>query len=455
MYSRIHPHVDPRQPQNGSEPGTNPPVFVWKPLDRKPGAKYRLMVASDPGFEHTVLKIKGLSDPLYLPGKKLDTGKYWWKWSTSRSESTVFSFDIFETAVVLEVPPVEEWLKRIPAERPRLYLQAGDVGALRRNRETHPLWPALKAEADALLSEPYDLEEPPPLPDRTLDYPAFRAAFFKAMWESRRHAKAAETLALAWLVSGDALYSEAACRRIISLCSWDPDGSTSIAHNDEAHMSILWYGISAADWLWDCFSEAQRPVVIQHLRRRVQTTYEHMHDLGTYGIDRFDSHAGREIVFLAWTVLAFHDRIPESIEILEWLRPVLCGIWPVWAEDDGAWAEGASYSLAYVTIMSRFAYILKSGTGVDLFKRPFWKGHAEWRKWCLPTYAQWIGFGDHSEVWQESWLRNADLIELIAAECKSSSFDDFIGEFRKRAPGLPVRDGTVPYSFSPMVFFKS
>jgi len=32
-----HPHVDPRQPRNGARPGTNPPVFVWKPTGGEGG----------------------------------------------------------------------------------------------------------------------------------------------------------------------------------------------------------------------------------------------------------------------------------------------------------------------------------------------------------------------------------------------------------------------------------
>ena len=454
MFFEAHPHIDPRSPRDGSASRTNPPVFVWKPVDRNTSGKFRLTVAKDPSFIKPVMVIKGLTDPLYLPETKFDQGEYWWKWSTNRSESTVFRFVIEESAVVLEVPPADEWLNRLPKERPRLYLPPSRIGVLRRRRDENPLWPALKAEADSLLEEPHDLPEPDFLPDRHIDYPRFFDAFQKAMWESRRFARGAEMLGLAWLVSGNTPYADAACRRISALCRWDPDGATSLTNNDEAHMSILWYGVSAADWVWDSFSEAQRKVVAAHLRRRVQITYEHMHDLGTYGIDRFDSHAGREIVFLAWTLLAFHEHIPGSLEMLRWLRPVLCGIWPVWAEDDGGWAEGMSYSLPYVTIMSRFAYILKRGVGVDLFSRPFWKAHAEWRMWCFPTYAQWMGFGDHSEVWEETCLRNADLVELIASENRSEEFGEYVEAFRSRAPSMPTREHAVPYSFSPMAFLN-
>ena len=65
----------------------------------------------------------------------------------------------------------------------------------------------------------------------------------------------------------------------------------------------------------------------------------------------------------------------------------MCGLWPSWAGDDGAWAQGPSYSLAYVTIMTMFASALKRGTGVDLYR-------------LEGGYVRWAAFrsGDGGEV---------------------------------------------------------
>jgi hypothetical protein len=159
------------------------------------------------------------------------------------------------------------------------------------------------------------------------------------MWESRRFVKGAETLGLAYLASGDVRYARAACERMASISLWDPEGSSNIPHNDEAHMSVIWHGAKACDWVWDQFTDEERALVINQFRRRGELTYEHMHDRGSYGVTRFDSHAGREVVFLALIAMVFSDHIPDAAKWLEWLRPVLCGIWPIWAEDDGAWAD--------------------------------------------------------------------------------------------------------------------
>ena len=280
------------------------------------------------------------------------------------------------------MPPAGKWLKRFPAQHPRIYVRPEEVPALRAAAlgEGASAWEGLRRSAEAVLTEPHEIEEPPFLPDRRESYRAFFEVWSPVMWNSRRFVKGAETLALAWLVGGEERFARAACRRMASISRWDPEGSSHLAHNDEAHMSVIWNGSNACDWVWDRFTDEEREAVVTQFRQRGRMTFEHMHNRGSYGLTRFDSHAGREIVFLALIALVFHDHIPEAESWLEWLRPVLCGIWPIWAGDDGAWAEGPSYGLAYVTIMTMFASALKRGTGVDLYRRPFWKNHARWRQ---------------------------------------------------------------------------
>jgi len=428
-----HPHKDPRQPRHESKPGTNPPVFVWKPLDGQ--KEFRLAVARDAAFSAVCLDLKGLTEPAHLPEKAFAHGRYFWKWSAAAAESEVFTFELTPEAVILEVPPAGEWLRRFPQEHPRLYVRPEDVPALRasRHRERAAVWTRLQAVADALLAESHELAEPPFLSPWAENYQKTYEIWARILWESRRFVKGAETLALAYLASGDAKYARAACQRMASVSRWNPEGSSHISHNDEAHMSVIWHGTQACDWGWEQFTDEERARVIDQFRRRGQITYDHMHNRGSYGVTRFDSHAGREIVFLAQIAFVFQEHIPEARTWLEWLRPVLCGIWPIWAGDDGAWSEGLSYSLAYVDIMTMFATALKRGAGIDLYRRPFWKNHARWRQWCMPPYAEWIGFGDHTERWEGTWLRNADLVEVIDRETGANEFSDYVAALRAEA----------------------
>ncbi|MCD6361962.1 MAG: DUF4962 domain-containing protein [Armatimonadetes bacterium] len=435
-----HPHLDPRQPRDGSRPGTNPPVFAWKP--REGDGKFELLVARDPGLTDTVIQVSDLSDPMFLPEQALTPGRYWWRWSAGGDDSETFSFEMTDEAVVLEVPPAVRWLELLPEGHPRLYVLPDEVEALRASREGERAgqWAALKEAADALLDESHEYPEPPWLPDRRRNYEEWFAEWLHILWSTRRFVREAETLAFAYLASGEKSYARAACQRMASVSRWDPEGSTSIPHNDEAHMSVIWDGSKVCDWVWDEFTDDERALVIEQFRRRGQLTYQSVHDHGCYGVTQFGSHAGREIVFLALIGLVFHEHIPEAREWLDWLRPVLCGIWPIWAGDDGAWAEGPSYGLAYVGIMTMFASALKKATGVDLYRRPFWRGHAIWRQWFWPPYAEWIGFGDHTERWRSSWLRNADLVELIGRETGTREFDYYVAALRREAETMDTPD---------------
>jgi hypothetical protein len=403
-----------------------------------------LVVARDSALRDRVLDLE-LAESAYLPESAFPPGRYYWQWSNGDAAGEMFSFEITPEATVLEVPPAAEWLRRFGGRHPRIWILAKQVEGLRASRigVRAQLWPQLQASADRLLDEPHNLAEPPFLPDWEQSYQEAFDVWYRILNESRRFVYGALMLGLAYLASGDARYGRAACQRLHSVSQWDPAGSTHIDHNDEAHMSVIWHGAVACDWVWDQFTEAERGAVIQQFRRRGEITYEHMHDRGTFGVTRFDSHAGREIIFLALIALVFHEQIPEAARWLDWLRPVLCGIWPVWSGDDGAWAQGPTYALPYVEIMTMFASALRTGAGTNLYHRPFWGNHIAWRQWFVPAYAEWLGFGDGSDTGAESCAAGADLAELVDRESGRRRFSLYIAELRARV-GLDSRPAYMP-----------
>ncbi len=433
-----HPHVDPRQPRNNTRPGTNPPVFVWKPGG--PAAPpFRLTVARDAACQDVCLAADGLADPMFLPAEALPAGRHFWKWSAGGAESEVFTFEMAPEAVVVEVPPASEWLNRLPAGHPRIFIRPEDLPALRASRRAGRAgaWEALQARAEEILSARHEIDPPPFLPDRTMDYKEFFRVRRAVVHASRRFVRQARTLALAYLACGERRYARAACRRMASISRWDPDGASDIGHNDEAHMSVIWDGPQVCDWVWEAFTAEERRLVIDQFRRRGQINYEYMHGRGMYGVERFDSHAGREIVFLAQIALVFHEHVAPARAWLEWLRPVLCGIWPIWAGDDGGWAEGPAYGAAYVDIMTMFATTLARGAGVDLYRRPFWANHARWRLWCVPPYSQWLGFGDCAFPPGRNLRLNADVVEAIQRQTGQRGLGDYVAACRRHHPPAP------------------
>ena len=124
-----HPHIDPRQPRDGSSPRTNPPVFAWKPPEG--AGPFGLTVARDEAMHDVVLQVDGLDDPMMLPERAFERGRYFWTWTTGSDAAPAFSFEITADAVELEVPSAEQWLARLSAGHPRIYLRSEEVGELR------------------------------------------------------------------------------------------------------------------------------------------------------------------------------------------------------------------------------------------------------------------------------------------------------------------------------------
>ncbi|PCJ60855.1 MAG: hypothetical protein COA79_07285 [Planctomycetota bacterium] len=447
-----HPHIDPRQPENKSKPGTNPPVFAWKSDSNKD--VFSLIVSRDRKFADIVFEIKNLKDSLYLPEKVFEIGQYYWKWESESSKGETFSFRITKKSVKLEVPLAKVWLDRFDSGHPRIYVDSPKLEVLKtfyRNELPSEL-EDLTGKAEDILLDSHEIEEPPFLADPRKDYEKFFSVWYDVLTKSRKFVREAETLAMAWMFTGEKKYGRAACQRMVSISKWDPFGSSHIDHNDEAHMSFLWDGVKVCDWIWDVFTKDERKLVIDQFRKRGEITFDHMHSRGSYGVTRFDSHAGREIVFLGLLAIVFHEEIPDARKWLDWLRPVLCGIWPIWAKDDGAWAEGPSYSQAYITIMTMFATALKEGADIDLYKRPFWSGQCKWRQWCIPFYSEWQGFGDHSEVWGSTCSSEANLLESIEHQLGTNTCAKHISEFRKRIEKLGTPEERVSRNKSSLAF---
>ena len=88
------------------------------------------------------------------------------------------------------------------------------------------------------------------------------------MWGSRRFVKGAEALGLAYLGTGDTTFGRAACERLVSISQWDPEGSSYLGHNDEAHMSVIWHGPHACDWVWDLFTVEELKTLVPKLLKK-------------------------------------------------------------------------------------------------------------------------------------------------------------------------------------------
>ena len=215
-----HPHIDPRQPKADHAPAVNPPVFVWK--TEREAQTTGIRIARDEAMQDICLEENKLDTPVFLPAQAFAPGRYFWQWCEGDDSSEIFEFRIERSALLLEVPLVDEWLNHIPTAHPRLYVLRQELEELRDSRSTVRAdgWQELKGTADEIMLEPHQMAEPPYKPDRQRDFEAYSVANKQIMWGSRRFMTGAETLALAYLASGERKYAAAARSRVLSVTEW-------------------------------------------------------------------------------------------------------------------------------------------------------------------------------------------------------------------------------------------
>lgn len=398
MRQMRHPNplIDVRRPRDRERLGVNPPGFIFKPM---PGvSEYRLEICRDRKFAGPTLIRRQVAGPrtLLVLDEPLPPGRWFWRWRPQAGPkwSQVFRFSILPDAAEVRLGSPEQLVAAL-GDHPRAMVRPGGLAELRNTWRTDraELLARLVARGEALLPTSHDKPEPPFLDERGIDYNAVHVVWREAMATTRTFCSEMVDLAQAYLLGGDRRFAEAAAARLDSLARWNPDGATSIPHNDEPHMAVMDGGPIAFDWISDCLQGERRARIVSHLAARAENTYRALLDRG-YGIEHFGSHSGRMIGFLGQAGLALAGDHPHAGKWLRLVLELIVAMYPVWGDGDGGWGEGFSYCSAYVRWILRFLFSARTALGYDFYRKPFFRNHARWWACCLPANAAQTPFGD-------------------------------------------------------------
>jgi hypothetical protein len=390
-------------PAEGRNLAVNPPGFCWTPKDK--AAAYRLEVRAIDSAR-MALFTNPQTSTVFAPDRRLEPGHYQWQviyLDASRvpfARSATRQFYIAEGVPDLPMPAVRQLKERLAGARPRLFLAGDRLAVLREAiaRGSVPAWNRLKAAADGALSEPLYPEPAPPRPGIPEDQEWLRI-FTPAKIGSAHLAR----LALAYRMEGRQKYLEGARRWMVHLASWDPRGITSHnlklpngdTGNDEASMPMLERISLAWDWMGEQLSAKEREIVLAAMRERGNQVLQLLrHD--DFLSHPFNNHSGRVIAFLGDAGLAFLGDIPEAEEWLDYVIRCYLTSYPAWGGDAGGWSQGMSYWSFYVYGHVNFLEALRDATGVDVFRRPFYRNTGYLPVYFHPPYAPQGGFGDGS-----------------------------------------------------------
>ncbi|HHW10816.1 MAG TPA: DUF4962 domain-containing protein [Firmicutes bacterium] len=390
-------------PAHGSVVTTNPPSFIWVPPAAE-GYTYTLEYSTDPNFSpEDTTRVDNIDISIYTPADILDADKTWY-WRVRAFDATgkafpptsVRAFNISPDAAVLPLPPLSEVRAKIPPSHPRLYVTPDTLAEWRQKKEEDLLikiiWRGISTKAVMAAIESLPPEPPSARPGGIWDVDKYREANAIA----NAVAEKLETLSFAYLISENPRYGEAARRLIMHVASWDPAGATSAAVNDDTSRPLLLSLSRAYTWAYHALSPEEREKVRQVIRIRGDEAYRIL-KAAPYESNPYGSHNGSTICFLGEVAIAFMSEIPEAEVWLDYVTRIFFAVYPAWGGDPGGWAEGPRYWGASMNNVFNYADAVKAATGLDLYRKPFFRNTGTHRLLTQPPYSKMGPFGDFAD----------------------------------------------------------
>lgn len=380
---------------------TNPPSFVWVPV--RLASSYLLEYSTDPHFSPpSTIQVDHVDLSIYTPTKLLDKHATWyWRVRGVTSSGVMMepsatrAFRIAPQAVELPLPPMSEVRDRLPKSHPKLFVTPDQVDTWRDQASSNLLFKTLmspiRTRALALLYEPLPDEPPHARPGGVWDVNLWRQYSITV-----RATDAMETLAFAYMITGDESFGEAARRWMLHIASWDPAGATSAAVNDESSMPILLKLSRAYTWAYGALSPEDRSEIQRVMRVRGTEAFNIL-KRAPFESNPYGSHQGRSLGFLGEAAIAFMDDIPEAKEWFDYVVRIFYAVYPAWGRDPGGWAEGHAYWTSYMNRVLWFVDALQAATGLNLYEKAFFQNTGMFKLYTQPPYSKMGPFGDFSD----------------------------------------------------------
>ena len=397
----------PRTPADGIAVNVNPPAFVLRPpLDWKPGKyTYTLEYAQNPEFRNA-RRVTGLAIHVHVPREVLAPGVWYWRFGVENQPggtvwSRVWRFTVPENAPRDPFPGAAA-LDNVPKGHPRLIATPDTLADFRKRAKSGDLKPI----ADWLLDGSHKFmcgkkllgqklaDEPDFLPDRHKDFQAYLRAFCKVMNDTRPTQYLMERAALTYLLTGDPAIGAEAKRRVLHFFGWDPEGSTSLFHNDEPAMWIMRWGLASYDWTHELYTPEERKKIERAIYVRAEQFYKFLREM-PFDSRPYSSHPNGYLKILGEAAIVLAHEYPEAAKRwFEYSAECYRAIYPTYGTPDGGWNEGVAY-WSYTNAMD-FDWLVKirNATGLDLGNKPYFRNCGYYALYGWPYETRLPSFGD-------------------------------------------------------------
>jgi len=381
----------------------SPPGLAWLPAEGAGGYRVEIRKA---GGDVVYEKDVGVH-PVHLPDRVLPPGDYAWdvialdQYHRARVRRGAQRFTIAEGVPELPWEDPEALLSRVPAGHSRLLYLKSELPAIRSTLETTRgrTWQACLQSAKRAL----DTDAPEyPKYHLTEDPKKCRLEYGRYFGYVRRYIDGRlMALSLAFLMTEEAKYADAAKRILLEIASWPTDDadvtSVSAKWGDEPGLSFSKCAHFAYDWLYDALNESERARVFKMCEDRAWQTYRRLASRQNYLTYPGSSHDGRLIAYLSDMSIVMADESEGAKTWLDYSLKAMTTFYPHWAGYEGGWAEGTPYGLWYNGFYIPAFEGLRQTAGFDLWKRPFFNNVRYFFFYCTAVRGEIRPFGDSAE----------------------------------------------------------
>ncbi|GIP37236.1 oligo alginate lyase [Paenibacillus sp. J31TS4] len=404
----------------------NPPRFTWMAAKLE-FDRYMLQLSETSTFDsgHT-LEAGPLAYPMYTPERPLSPGRYYWRYALLETDeegretggrtewSTVRTFVVPGGLPETPLPGPESRYAGASLSHPRLWLQGEKLDAFRERVRTDPEgsgWRAFYEGSVLPWTRRALIPEPSPYPEHRRVAKLWRQMYM----DCQETLYAIRHLSIAAVVLQDEELLGQAKRWLLHAADWDPDGTTSRDYNDEAAFRIAAALAWGYDWLHAELSQEERDRVRASLLRRTRQVAHHVIERSRIHQVPYDSHAVRSLSsVLTPCCIALLEEVPEARRWLDYTVDSFWTLYSPWGGGDGGWAEGPMYWTTGMAFVTEAMNLLKSWSGLDLYKRPFFRRTGDFPLYCYPPDTLRASFGDQSNLGEGVSLKTGFNIRQFA-----------------------------------------
>ncbi len=427
-----------RRPLDRETVNITPAAFIWPVQNLAAG--YVLEFARDKDFKKDLVRKDDLLYNGYCHNKVMAPGIWYWRVCFRMADgkhspwSAVRTLEIAKDAIPVVMPSREELFSRIPAGHPRIFHRPEQAAELKKRftGDLKGLYEELVQRCEYTMTRKVDMGEPGF--HEPIRSPKGAAEWRKAYGQTQKEVLYMTELAFGWYMTGKPEYLEASRKYLADIVTWNPAGSTSLAHNDECGMPIL-HGLSRTyTYLYSVLTPEEKAAVLKVMKQRGA---EAIRRLGTHILTMpFNSHSNRLFYFLAEAGLAFYGDIPEASEWLYLPMLYFYTNYPAWGDEDGGWHEGSAYFTSYMNSFFIWGDTMKNVLGIPPLAKPFFSRAGNYYLYTEPPESTGYGWADQCERFRPKSA--GEIMRVMATQTGNPYWAWYADQVSKEAPALPA-----------------